>query len=997
MASIGVDIGALFLKAVRLDEAGRIVASVYERHRGEPADVLSEALDRLNVQPDDPVGLTGCNAELFAAQLQVPYRDVTLCQIDAVRRIAPDAFAVMDIGGGSATLIQLDGKGKFEGYSTNSMCAAGTGSFLDEQAGRLGISYEDTRGYLHNPNPPTIATRCTVFAKSDLIHRQQEGCSRMDMWSGLCRGMTRTVLGTLLNGRPLEGKTVLIGGVALNQEVVSWLKHDCPGLIDVPEQPELDRGVWRRTLREAGAKRPGARSQTRGHGTKWKRPVSLAAHAREVDASVLRHRAELRGRGRQRGARHALARRRTGPRLSGHRHRLDQHQGHPDRRGGRRHRRHLPEDVRRSHRGDQAAPAGAADARGRQGLSPRHPGRGHHRERPEDCRPRRRRRRHRQRDLRARGGRRARRSLDRHHLRDRRAGRQVHARGRRPHPRREHELRVRGRHGLVCRGAGAQARLQGRRSRAGRAGPAAAARHGSLHGVHGAGSRPAHPHRLDAAGSVRGGDGVGGEELPEQGGRQPVPQPRQDLLPGRHGAEPGAGGGIRAAARRRNRRLAVLPRDGGVRRGAAHAPRDAGAGAGCQRLPRPRPRPARDRAVEGHVRAVPEPLRDHAYAHRRRRGAVVGLHVRARAGRAEDAPDAPQPPAAAAQEALARGRARHRRARRCARHRHPAGAEHLHLPAALAPVLQPPRVPDSALRRHDAGDPRSRRADERGGVLLPGQGVPGPRRVARRERRRRLRLPAGDEERGAQRARHDIDLLPVRPGLPVVRPRRARAERHGERAAALADHRPPPRGADAAEAPRPGPVAAARPLAPPDRGRLARGVQGAARVRAAPSRRRRESGRGGPRQRREAPGDRRAALQHLRQRAEPGPAGEARRAGADGPSDRHAHARLLAPGGAVQEHLLGLRPEDPGRPRGCRDQRHARRGVLHELQLRARQLPADLRVRDHGQQALPGAGAGRARVGHGLHDAHRGVLRRAAPAPQEPVRAAAVRGAAIGD
>ena len=52
MASIGVDIGALFLKAVRLDEAGRIVASVYERHRGEPADVLSEALDRLNVQPD---------------------------------------------------------------------------------------------------------------------------------------------------------------------------------------------------------------------------------------------------------------------------------------------------------------------------------------------------------------------------------------------------------------------------------------------------------------------------------------------------------------------------------------------------------------------------------------------------------------------------------------------------------------------------------------------------------------------------------------------------------------------------------------------------------------------------------------------------------------------------------------------------------------------------------------------------------------------------------
>jgi predicted CoA-substrate-specific enzyme activase len=239
MTTIGVDIGALFLKAVSLDAAGRVAASVYERHRGEPAEVLAQAFDRLGVQPDDAVGLTGCNGELFALQLRVPYRDVTLCLIDAVRRLAPDARAVMDIGGGSATLIQLDGHGGFQGYSTNSLCAAGTGSFLDEQAGRLGISYDEAGTFGHNPNPPTIATRCTVFAKSDLIHRQQEGCSRMDMWSGLCRGMTRTVLGTLLSGRPLEGKTVVLGGVALNREVVTWIGRECPGLIEVPEQPHL--------------------------------------------------------------------------------------------------------------------------------------------------------------------------------------------------------------------------------------------------------------------------------------------------------------------------------------------------------------------------------------------------------------------------------------------------------------------------------------------------------------------------------------------------------------------------------------------------------------------------------------------------------------------------------------------------------------------------------------------------------------------------------------
>ncbi len=663
MTRIGVDIGALYLKAVRVDDEGRITASVYERHRGEPADVLAEALDRLAVQPDEPVGLTGCNAELFAAQLQLPYRDVTLCQIDAVRRMAPDAFAVMDIGGGSATLIQLDGKGKFEGYSTNSLCAAGTGSFLDEQAGRLGISYEDTRGYLHNPNPPTIATRCTVFAKSDLIHRQQEGCSRMDMWSGLCRGMTRTVLGTLLNGRPLEGKTILIGGVALNQEVVSWLRHDCPGLIAVPEQPHLvaacgaalsampaPTGLALAPRREAAG--------SNGNGRfPWPLTLEKSTHPSFATATGLR------GRRGQRGARHALARRRDDPRLPRHRHRLDQHEGHPDRRGGRRRRRRLPEDGRRSRHRDEAAFPRDPDAGRRQALGARHRGRGHDGERPEDRRPRHRRRRHHQRDLRARGRRRTRGPVGRHDLRDRRAGRQVHARRRRAHPRREHELRVCRRHGLVCRGAGAQARLQGGGGRAGGDEPAAAARDGPLYGLHGAGPRPSHPHGIDAAGGVCRGDGVGGEELPQQGGRQPVPQPRQDLLPGRHGAEPRPGGGVRAPPGRGNRGVALLPRDGGVRRGAAHAARDAGAGPGRQRLPRPRPRLARDHVLEGHVRALPEPLRHHAHAHRRRRGPVVGLHVRAGAGRAPDAPDAPQPPAAAAAEALAGGRARRRRAR----------------------------------------------------------------------------------------------------------------------------------------------------------------------------------------------------------------------------------------------------------------------------------------------------------------------------------------------
>ena len=90
--------------------------------------------------------------------------------------------------------------------------------------------------------PPSIATRCSVFAKSDLIHRQQEGYSKAAMWSGLCRGMTRTLIGTLLRAKPLDAPTAIIGGVALNGEVVRWLHASYPQTV----ARALHRAIWRR-------------------------------------------------------------------------------------------------------------------------------------------------------------------------------------------------------------------------------------------------------------------------------------------------------------------------------------------------------------------------------------------------------------------------------------------------------------------------------------------------------------------------------------------------------------------------------------------------------------------------------------------------------------------------------------------------------------------------------------------------------------------------------
>ena len=237
---IGIDIGALFIKVVRLDESSRLTHQFYQAHKGDPGRTLEQAL--VAVAPNTKemaIGITGRTADLFADTLGVALLDLTSCQIAGVRSQLPEATNIIDIGGASASLIRLDSQGRFVGLTTNSLCAAGTGSFLDEQAVRLGVDYAEMEQLENIEAPPTIATRCAVFAKSDLIHRQQEGYSKDAMWSGLCRGMTRTLLQTLLNGRPLDGPAALIGGVAQNQEVIRWLEAVYPQQIFLPDRPHL--------------------------------------------------------------------------------------------------------------------------------------------------------------------------------------------------------------------------------------------------------------------------------------------------------------------------------------------------------------------------------------------------------------------------------------------------------------------------------------------------------------------------------------------------------------------------------------------------------------------------------------------------------------------------------------------------------------------------------------------------------------------------------------
>jgi len=222
--SLGIDVGSRFLKIVELNPDGRIAWSAYGAHGGNPLDVLRDAYDKRCLHRHRKVGITGQGSRALAPALGLDVTDLCTATIRGVKAHFPEARNILDIGASSVTLIEMDEEGRLKDISTNSMCAAGTGSFLDAQAARMGVDFTESQSFECTADPPSIATRCAVFAKSDLIHRQQEGYGREALWCGLCKGLSTTLLQTLLRGRPLTGATVVTGGVAKIREVLRWLR-----------------------------------------------------------------------------------------------------------------------------------------------------------------------------------------------------------------------------------------------------------------------------------------------------------------------------------------------------------------------------------------------------------------------------------------------------------------------------------------------------------------------------------------------------------------------------------------------------------------------------------------------------------------------------------------------------------------------------------------------------------------------------------------------------
>ncbi|MBN2763189.1 MAG: hypothetical protein JXR41_08880, partial [Bacteroidales bacterium] len=202
-------------------------------------------LSRYTPEQFSLVALTGSGGKLATELLGGKFVNEIIAQSKSVSVLYPDAKTIIEMGGEDSKLILME-KDKEKVHSSladftmNSICAAGTGSFLDQQAKRIGVSIDKEFGQLalQSQNPPHIAGRCSVFAKSDMIHLQQIATPVHDIVAGLCFAVARNFKSNLAKGKDLEKPIIFQGGVAANAGVVQAFKeilHVTDNELIVPE------------------------------------------------------------------------------------------------------------------------------------------------------------------------------------------------------------------------------------------------------------------------------------------------------------------------------------------------------------------------------------------------------------------------------------------------------------------------------------------------------------------------------------------------------------------------------------------------------------------------------------------------------------------------------------------------------------------------------------------------------------------------------------------
>ncbi|HOO32447.1 MAG TPA: acyl-CoA dehydratase activase [Thermotogota bacterium] len=229
---VGIDVGSVSVNVVAVDERNRIIFKTYDRTNGQPLEIIRRGLNNLYRFIDGEyevagIGTTGSGRELAGTIVgaDVIKNEITSHAVATMDEV-PDVRTIFEIGGQDSKIILIKDQMVVD-FAMNTVCAAGTGSFLDHQAERLNIPIEVFGDLaLQSDNEVRIAGRCTVFAESDMIAKQQYGFSKPDIINGLCIALVRNYLNNLGRSKRLEPPFVFQGGVAANKGIVAAFEKE---------------------------------------------------------------------------------------------------------------------------------------------------------------------------------------------------------------------------------------------------------------------------------------------------------------------------------------------------------------------------------------------------------------------------------------------------------------------------------------------------------------------------------------------------------------------------------------------------------------------------------------------------------------------------------------------------------------------------------------------------------------------------------------------------
>ncbi len=241
---LGIDVGSISTDLVMMSNNGELAESLYLKTGSKPINAIKTGLKTLGERYDDDeiagVGITGSGRHLGGA---VVGADIIKNEITAhgraVEEIDKEIKTVIEIGGQDSKLILMK-DGMVMDFAMNTVCAAGTGSFLDRQATRMGYTIEEmSEMAARATRVEEIAGRCAVFAETDIIHKQQVGAKEDELMAGMCKALAVTYMSNVAKGKKLMPKICFQGGVASNKGMVKAFEDILQTKLFVPKEHKV--------------------------------------------------------------------------------------------------------------------------------------------------------------------------------------------------------------------------------------------------------------------------------------------------------------------------------------------------------------------------------------------------------------------------------------------------------------------------------------------------------------------------------------------------------------------------------------------------------------------------------------------------------------------------------------------------------------------------------------------------------------------------------------